>query len=109
MAGYILFAIEFIVPLALGLLVLSLTYKHFRNALLDFTGKEAVARLFPRIFAATVVLGAIVYPLQNPPCGASQLFDHIGISLVILLITLCVNLFVMCKLISALSRRRNSK
>ena len=109
MVDYILIAIEFIVPLTVSLLVLSLTYKHFRNALLDFTEKEAVARLFSRIFAATVVLGAIVYPLlQNSPCGTEQLLSYIGISFVILLITLFANLFVMSKLISTLSRRRNS-
>jgi len=109
MSGLILILIEFVVPLSVCTLVLSLTYKHFRRLLLDFTGKEDVAKLFARVFAFTTLLAAVVCPLANQPCGIEQLLNHIGLSLFVLLVTLFANFFVMSKLVSALSRRQNNQ
>ena len=105
MNSLVLTVIEFVVPLVLAAVVLSLTYGPFWKLLFDFTGKKEVAKLFTRIFVVTTLLASAICPLASRPCGIEQLLNYIGISLLVVLVTVLVNLFVMCKLVSALSRR----
>ena len=109
MSDFVLTLIEFAVPLVVGVLALSLTCKHLKKILLGLTDEEDVAKLFTRMFAITTLLGALVWPFANQPCGIQQLLNYIGISFLIVLITLFVNLFVMGKLVSDLSRRQSDQ
>jgi hypothetical protein len=101
----LLIGIQTVIPLGIAILVLALTYRYYRTALADLTGSDSIARLFPRCFAATVLLATLAYPLGNEPCSLEQLLSHVGIALLITSIALFLNLLVIYKIVSVFGRR----
>lgn len=109
MKDLVLLAVGIGVPLAIALFVYLLTRRHLRAAVMRFTGEDSTGRLCSRMFACTVILGSIVYPIaDHRACGLGQLLDNMGPALGILVLCLFGNLFAMAILLGALGKKSGS-
>lgn len=100
-----LFGIGLIIPLIVVVVLSCLISRPLKKIVSNTTGSEPAAKFSLRIFVLSMLLAAFICPLANQPCGFGQALNLAGFSLIVILITLAINLFLLYKLIKILNRK----